>query len=137
MLTPRRRIALSLSATIALVTAGVFTAISAHAAVACQVSYSVSSQWPGGFTANINLNNLGDPVNGWTVRWSFAAGQTVTQGWNATYTQSGANVSAANASYNASIGTGGTVSFGFNGSWNNSSNPAPTNFSLNNTPCNG
>lgn len=66
----------------------------------------------------------------------YPAGQKVTQAWNATVTQSGADVSARNVGYNGSIGTGASVSFGFNGSWTGS-NPAPTAFSLNGTACTG
>src|SRR6186713_2356566 len=70
--------------------------MTAHAAAAgCQVSYTVSSQWQGGFGASVAVTNLGDPINGWTLRWSFGAGQTVGQAWNATVTQSGAAVTAA------------------------------------------
>src|SRR5690606_30012012 len=70
----------------------------AHAAVTgCRVDYSVTAQWPGGFTADVNITNLGDPINGWTLTWSYAAGQTVTQAWNATITQSGAQVTAKDA----------------------------------------
>ena len=64
------------------------TAISARAAAGCGVTYTVSSQWPGGFGANVNVNNLGDPVSGWRLTWSFAAGQTITQLWNGTVSQS-------------------------------------------------
>jgi len=113
-------------------------AMSAQAAAAgCQVAYSVSSQWPGGFGANVSVTNLGDPVTSWTLTWSFGAGQQVTQAWNAVVTQSGAQVSARNAAWNGNIGTDGNVSFGFNGSWNNASNPAPANFALNGVACNG
>lgn len=111
--------------------------VSGHAATTgCQVSYTVSSQWTGGFTANVALTNLGDPVTGWTLRWSFGAGQTITQAWNATTTQSGAAVTAANASWNGALATGGGTSFGFNGTWNGS-NPVPTAFTLNGTACTG
>jgi hypothetical protein len=113
------------------------TAISARAAAGCGVTYTVSSQWPGGFGANVNVNNLGDPVNGWRLTWSFAAGQTITQLWNGTVSQSGAQVTVTNADWNASIPTGGSVGVGFNASWNNSSNPAPTSFALNGTTCTG
>ncbi|GLX10924.1 cellulose binding domain-containing protein [Microbispora sp. NBRC 16548] len=30
----------------------------------CRVTYTVTSQWPGGFGANVTIGNLGDPVNG-------------------------------------------------------------------------
>ena len=43
-------------------------ALSAHAATAgCSVTYSVTSQWPGGFGANVSITNLGDPITGWTL----------------------------------------------------------------------
>ncbi|WP_422739226.1 arabinofuranosidase catalytic domain-containing protein [Micromonospora sp. WMMD729] len=106
------------------------------AAAGCQVTYAVSSQWQGGFGANVTITNLGDAVNGWRLTWSFAAGQTVTQLWNGSVTQAGAQVSVTNAAYNASIPTNGSTSFGFNGSWTGS-NPTPTSFVLNGTTCNG
>ncbi|MBQ1024987.1 non-reducing end alpha-L-arabinofuranosidase family hydrolase [Micromonospora sp. C95] len=106
------------------------------AAAGCSVNYAVSSQWPGGFGANVTITNLGDPLTSWTLTWSFGAGQTVTQSWNTTLTQNGAAVTAGNVSYNGSIPTNGTTSFGFNGSWN-SSNPAPTGFALNGVSCTG
>jgi len=102
---------------------------------ACQVSYSVSSQWSGGFTANIIIANTGSQtINGWTLAFAFAAGQAVTQGWSATFAQQGSQVTAQNLSYNNSIAPGASISFGFNGSWN-SSNPPPTSFTLNGTAC--
>src|SRR3954470_13423229 len=106
---PRR----TLIAATAALTCGlaVTTAMVAHAATAgCQVTYAVSSQWSTGFGANVTITNLGDPINGWTLRWSYAAGQTVTQAWNASVTQSGSTVTAANVSYNAGIATNGTAS---------------------------
>jgi hypothetical protein len=57
----------------------------------------VSSSWPGGSGANVTITNLGDAVNGWTLAWSLSAGQTLTQLWSGTVTQSGAQVSVANA----------------------------------------
>src|SRR4051794_10572744 len=115
----------------------VVVAMPAHAATAgCSVNYAVSSQWQGGFGASVSITNLGDALSGWTLTWSYGAGQTVTQAWNATVTQSGSAVTAANASYNGSVATNGTVSFGFNGSWTGS-NPSPTSFSLNGVLCTG
>jgi non-reducing end alpha-L-arabinofuranosidase len=126
------------TAAAALVAAGltVVTATSAQAASGCQVSYTISSQWAGGFGANVSVTNFGSPISGWSVSWTFGAGQTITQLWNGTYTTSGPNVTVTNASYNGSIPTNGSTSFGFNGSWNGS-NPVPTAFSLNGNPCNG
>ena len=63
----------------------------------------MSSQWQGGFGANVAITNLGDAVTSWTLTWSYNAGQTVTQAWNTTLTQSGAAVTAKNVSYNGAI----------------------------------
>ncbi|MEE6307832.1 cellulose-binding domain-containing protein [Plantactinospora veratri] len=126
--------------TVAAVAAASGTAITiagpAVAAAGCGVTYTVGSQWQGGFTATVTVNNLGDPISSWTLTWSYDAGQRVTQAWNATATQSGSQVTVRNATYNGSIATGASVSFGFNGSWNGS-NPAPTSFAVNGTACTG
>ena len=64
------------------------------------------------------MRNTGtSATTGWTVRWTFANGQTVTSLWNGTYTQSGAAVTVTNLSYNGSLAVGGTTNFGFNGAW--------------------
>jgi hypothetical protein len=115
----------------------VLVALPAGAAAAgCSVNYAVSSQWPGGFGANVSVTNLGDPLTSWTLTWSFGAGQTVTQAWNTSLTQSGTAVTANNVSYNGSVATNATVSFGFNASWTGS-NPVPASFALNGVTCTG
>ncbi|MFY1688247.1 cellulase family glycosylhydrolase [Plantactinospora sp. WMMB782] len=120
----------------ALLVAGTLVTADAQAAAGCRVGYAVSSQWPGGFTANVTVTNLGDPVNGWNLAWTFPSGQRVSQAWNATVTSSGSQASATNVSYNGAIGTNATVSFGFNGSWTGT-NTAPTSFTLNGVACTG
>ncbi|WP_203855141.1 family 43 glycosylhydrolase [Plantactinospora mayteni] len=112
------------------------TVTGASAAAGCRVTYTISSQWPGGFGANVTIDNLGDPVNGWQLTWSFGAGQTITQLWNGSFTQSGPNVTVTNTDWNGSLPTNGSASFGFNGS-STSSNPVPTSFALNGTTCTG
>ena len=104
---------------------------------ACHVDYTVSSQWPGGFGAALTLNNTGTTaISSWTLTWSFPDGQTVTQLWNGNVTQSGANVTVTNESYNGSIASGGSYSgMGFNGSWNNTVNAPPTSFAVNGVTC--
>jgi lysophospholipase L1-like esterase len=113
------------------------TALAAHASAGCRVSYTVTSQWTGGFVANVDVANLGDPVSSWKLTWSFTAGQTVTQLWNGTVTQAGAQVTVANAGWNAGLGTGASTSFGFGGSSSGTTNPAPTAFALNGVACTG
>lgn len=110
----------------------------AHAATYCQATYTVTNQWTGGFGANINIQNVsGSAWTSWSLTFTFpASGQTVTQGWNGTFTQSGQNVTVTNATYNGSVGTNATVTPGFNGAWT-ASNPVPTSFSVNGNACNG
>jgi hypothetical protein len=133
-----RRTLLAAGAAAALV-AGTFAAVSmpaSAAATGCTVTYTVQSQWPGGFTGNIGITNLGSALTSWSLGFDFPAGQTVTQGWNANFTQSGAHVTATSMSYNGAVGTGSTVTIGFNGAWNGS-NPVPTSFTLNGVTCTG
>jgi endoglucanase len=103
----------------------------------CHINYTLSSEWPGGFGAAITINNTGTTaISNWTLTWTFANGQTITQLWNGNVTQSGANVSVTNESYNGGIGSGGSYSaMGFNGTWNNTTNAAPTSFAVNGVAC--
>jgi xyloglucan-specific exo-beta-1,4-glucanase len=101
----------------------------------CAVAYTVASQWPGGFTGDVQITNTGtQPVNGWKLAWTFPDGQLVTQMWNATVTTSGTTVTATNAGYNAVIAAGASTSLGFIGSWT-SQNREPSSFTLNGTAC--
>jgi hypothetical protein len=103
----------------------------------CSVHYAINSQWPGGFGVAFTITNTGTAaINGWSLQFSFANGQTITQLWNGSFTQSGAAVTITNAAYNGSIPAGAQVSSepGFNGSWTGT-NSAPTAFSLNGTAC--
>jgi sugar lactone lactonase YvrE len=104
---------------------------------ACHVGYTITNHWQGGFGAAITINNTGTTaIKSWTLKWSFANGQTITQIWNGTETQSGANITATSMSYNGSIPAGGSYTgMGFNGSWNNSTNAIPASFSINGTTC--
>lgn len=107
----------------------------ANAASACTVSYQVN-QWTGGFTAQVQVTNNGAALNGWTVTWTFAGNQQITSAWNTVVTQSGAAVTARDAGYNASVPAGGTLQFGFQGTFSGS-NATPTNFALNGSTCGG
>jgi len=91
----------------------------------------------GGFGASISINNTGTTaISNWTLTWTFPNGQIITQLWNGIETQNGANVAVSNESYNGSIASGGVYSgMGFNGSWNNTTNAAPTSFAVNGVAC--
>ena len=103
----------------------------------CSVHYAITNQWTGGFGTSLTITNTGSTaINGWSLQFSFPNGQTITQLWNGSYTQSGSAVTITNVSYNASISPGQPLSSspGFNGSWNGT-NAAPTAFTLNGTVC--
>ena len=113
----QRRTAVLTAIAVTVLTGGVaLTAANANAAVSgCRVDYKVTNQWATGFGADVTVTNLGDAVTSWTLGWSFAAGQGITQAWNATVTQSGSAVTAVNAAYNGSLAAGASAHFGFLG----------------------
>ncbi|WP_268239687.1 cellulose-binding domain-containing protein [Micromonospora yangpuensis] len=100
---------------------------------ACEVSWA-ANQWTGGFTAEVRITNRGAARNGWTLTWSFAADQRVTNAWNAQVTQAGATVTARNVSWNGTLPQGGTASFGLQGTFG-TGNPPPDGFRLDGTLC--
>jgi cellulase/cellobiase CelA1 len=105
------------------------------ASVSCTVTYSVAHTWPGGLQAQALLTNTStSPVSGWTLTWSFAGDQRVTDLWNGDFTQSGERVSVTNASYDGTIAPSASVTIGFTGSGTGSDAP-PAAFQLNGTDC--
>ncbi|WP_369220923.1 glycoside hydrolase family 9 protein [Streptomyces sp. R39] len=101
----------------------------------CAVTYKVDNAWSDGFTATVTVKNTGtSAVGGWQLTWSYPGGQRVTSAWNATVTQSGADVVARNADWNGTLAPGATASFGVQGSLTGS-NPSPTAFALNGGAC--
>ena len=133
----RRRAAAYLAVVTAMLTSLItLTAQPAGAAAGCRIDYTVND-WGGGFTATVRINNLGDPVTGWSLRFAFAGNQRVgTPGWSANWAQSGTQVTATNLAWNGNLATGASTEIGFNGTYSGT-NAAPTSFSLNNTTCTG
>jgi hypothetical protein len=106
-------------------------------AAACKVNYQVLTTWPGNFQIGIDITNQSTTAtNGWNLQWQFAGGQSVSQGWNGTFTQNGVTAKIANASWNGTIAAGATLTgVGFNGTFDNVTNPIPVNFTLNGKRC--
>ncbi|MFD4670519.1 cellulose binding domain-containing protein [Lentzea sp. NPDC058450] len=101
----------------------------------CAVSYRLDSQWQGGFQAQVTIRNTGrTPVNGWSLRWTFADGQTVRDMWNASASQRGSAVTATANNHNQTIQPGGEASLGFLGSVRGRNTP-PDAFTLNGQAC--
>ncbi|ASW55826.1 PHB depolymerase family esterase [Plantactinospora sp. KBS50] len=101
---------------------------------ACRVGYVVNA-WNTGLTTSVTVTNTGSStINGWALTFTLPAGQTVTNGWNATIAPTSGAVTARNVSYNGTIAPGGSVNFGFQA--NHTGNTAsPTSFTLNGTAC--
>jgi hypothetical protein len=108
----------------------------AHAAAGCLVQYTPNT-WPGGFTANITITNLGDPITGgWKLTWTYPGDQKVTQAWNATVSQTGQAVTLSSAAWNGELGSNVSVYPGVQGSYAGS-NDSPASFALNGLVCTG
>ncbi|MGH3738683.1 MAG: cellulase family glycosylhydrolase [Micromonosporaceae bacterium] len=116
--------------------AAVVAAGPAQAAAGCSVAYTVRTQWESGFTADVAITNLGDPVSGWTLQFGFPGDQRLTSGWSATWSQSGAAVTARSLDWNRNLATNATTTIGFNASYT-STNPTPGSFTLNGVTCDG
>ncbi|MHC3467969.1 cellulase family glycosylhydrolase [Streptomyces sp. 7R007] len=103
--------------------------------LACSVGYRIVGEWPGGFQGEITIGNTGaTAINGWTLAFAFADGQTVSTMWGGTPSQSGGAVTVTPASYTSSIAAGGKVTVGFIAA-KGSTNTAPTAFTLNGSTC--
>jgi poly(hydroxyalkanoate) depolymerase family esterase len=100
----------------------------------CSVS-DVISAWNTGLTSNITIKNTGSSaINGWTLAFTLPSGQTITSGWNATYSPTSGAVSAKNLSYNGTLAPGASTSIGFQA--NHTGNSAkPASFTLNGATC--
>jgi len=83
---------------------------------ACSATYQVINSWQGGYQVTVTVRPALAAINSWTVRWTLASGQAITQVWNGVYTPNGSAVSVRNASYNGNVPASGTTTFGFIGS---------------------
>ncbi|WP_062217535.1 glycoside hydrolase family 6 protein [Streptomyces sp. NBRC 109706] len=135
---PRRRRRALLTAGVLAVTtlgAGGLAQGSASAAdFACAVDYS-ANDWGSGFTADLTLTNTGSvATNGWELTYTYSGNQSLSQGWNATWSQSGATVTVTDTGWNGAIAPGASVSFGGNFTYSGT-NAAPTSFAVNGVTC--
>jgi cellulose 1,4-beta-cellobiosidase len=131
----RRHLALVAAAGISAAAGGVFVAPVASAATGCSVDYKANS-WNSGFTAEVRVVNLGDPITNWNLKFSFPGDQKVTSSWGGTATQSGHEVTITNMAWNGTLSTNGATTPGFQGTYSGT-NDAPSGFTLNGVACNG
>ncbi|MFF0311058.1 PHB depolymerase family esterase [Streptosporangium sp. NPDC004379] len=101
---------------------------------ACRVSATVNA-WNNGLTENLTVTNTGtSAVNGWSLAFTLPGGQTITGGWNATYTPATGRVTATNVTYNGSLAPGASTEIGFQATHTGDAGKA-TAFTLNGAPC--
>ena len=85
---------------------------------ACAATFRLVNAWPNGsppgFQGEITVRAGSAPITGWTVRWTLASGQTITQLWGGTLTTSGTAATVRNMSWNGSLPANGTTTIGFN-----------------------
>jgi hypothetical protein len=79
----------------------------------CTASYRPAGEWQGGFQAEVTVTAGAQALTGWTVTWTFPAGQVITNAWGATVNPTGPAVTARNAEYNGTVAAGGSTTFGF------------------------
>ncbi|HEY9522162.1 MAG TPA: cellulose binding domain-containing protein, partial [Thermopolyspora sp.] len=84
----------------------------------CQASYKIINQWSGGFQGEVTVTGGAAAISGWTVTFTFSGGQQITQFWSTSLTQSGADVTARNVSWNGALAAGSSTVFGFIATWN-------------------
>ena len=108
----------------------------AAAASGCHVTYLNQNDWSAGFTGNLSITNNGSTAwTNWTVTWTYSGNQQIYTAWNGNYTQSGQQVSIANAAWNGSVPAGGTVSgIGWNANYSGT-NINPATFYVNGAQC--
>jgi chitodextrinase len=133
-----RRILTCLSA--GLLGAGLVGGIASAAPAAVPLptaTFAVSSDWGTGYGAAYTIANpMTIPLSSWTVSFTLPAGDKVTSVWDGQLATNGNTYTVTNASYNAPVAAGTSVSFGFNVSYSGSS-PTPGSCTLNGDPCDG
>ncbi|WBB71882.1 family 43 glycosylhydrolase [Micromonospora sp. WMMD1128] len=80
---------------------------------ACAATYRTTSTWSGGFQGEVTVTAGASAINGWTVGWNLAGGQSINQIWGGTLSTSGSTATVRNVSYNGSVPAAGSTTFGF------------------------
>ncbi|MEI7031045.1 PQQ-dependent sugar dehydrogenase [Streptomyces pratensis] len=100
----------------------------------CRVDRTVQA-WGTGTTVDLTVTNTGSTsVSGWTLEFPLALGQTVTSDWNTGLTQGSNTIRAVNASHNATIAPGASITLGYLATHTGDLSPPPR-FMLNGDAC--
>ncbi|MEO3861690.1 cellulose binding domain-containing protein [Acrocarpospora sp. B8E8] len=79
--------------------------------------------WNNGYVAQITVNG---PRSGWSFAFTLPSGHALTGSWNAQFTTSGSNITAANLSHNGNLSAGQSTNFGFQATRPNGNTQLPT-----------
>ncbi|MEE1788664.1 cellulose binding domain-containing protein [Streptomyces sp. SP17BM10] len=101
---------------------------------ACRVVYT-KNEWAGVMVGTVTVVNNGlGQVNGWSLGFDFPGDNAITNSWNASASQNGPSVNAANVYYNPAVPQGGSVQWGFKATWSRS-DADPSAFRFNGASC--
>jgi spore coat protein CotH len=75
----------------------------------CTAAIAVTGDWGSGWQGNLQITAGADPVDGWTLTWTWPGTQTIDSHWNATVTTTGTTVTATDAGWNGAIAAGQTT----------------------------
>jgi len=104
------------------------------AGTGCRVEYAVNA-WNTGLTTAVTITNTGNTaVDSWSLAFTLPSGQSITSGWNATYTPASGAVTARNVAHNAVIAPGASVGIGFQATHGGNTGE-PASFTLNGSAC--
>nr|WP_271189959.1 cellulose binding domain-containing protein [Dactylosporangium matsuzakiense] len=93
------------------------------------------SAWNNGLTSSITITNTGSTAIGhWSLVFTLPGGQTITGGWNATYSPASGQVTATDAGYNAVLAPGASTDIGFQATHTGNAGK-PSAFTLNGSAC--
>lgn len=101
---------------------------------ACQVEYTIRTEWQA-FQSNIVITNIGEKtLYGWTLLFPLPAGQKLTEGWNAKWKETATGLQADNESWNGEVAKGQSANPVFRGTGTDLTSE-PKVFTVNNIPC--
>jgi hypothetical protein len=115
--------------------AGSVAALNAGSARELNASYRTVTHWGAGYTGQYTITNAGtSAVTAWTLAFRLPAGTSITSFWNGVFTEQRGQVTVRNASWDATITPGHSVSVGFETS--SAGQPAlPAGCTIDNSPC--
>src|SRR2546429_1816422 len=126
---PARRILLCA----ALGLAGLLVAPTVANAAGETAAFTKVQDWGSGWEGKYTITNGPTAISSWRVEFDLPSGTTITTNWDSVRSSTGNHVIFSNASWNGSLGSGASVSFGFNGAGPGT----PTNCTVNAQSCGG